>query len=176
MLILLLVIILVTIFWVVFRIAIIPKLNSEPGRYGTASDQSVGKIWSWVIFGVIVTGVIVFIWIWATVQFDQNRDKNAVKAGRKDEVNLIDHKEQIEKEITASLAKYPEIEERIVGDIDPAILVNYPQLKSNETITAQFEALKTIEEEILWVHQDIVASEKKMADRSDNPMNMGLIN
>ncbi len=175
MLIMFLAIIVVTLFLIMFRFVIMPKLSKEEPRYSTTSPYDIARIWSFIILGAIVIGLVGFVWIWAVVQYDQNRDKNSIEAAQKDKANYVEHKVQIEKEITASLARYPEIEERIIGDIDPAILVNFPELKSNETITAQFEALKSIEESILYSNETIVLAEKAMDDRSDNPMNMGLV-
>lgn len=58
--------------------------------------------------------------------------------------------------VRAELSKYPEYEKKIFGDIKPEILLQFPVLKSNETIMKTVEQIVKLEDDVYKLRSRLI--------------------
>ena len=71
--------------------------------------------------------------------------------------------------IRAELAKYPEYEKKIIGDIKPTILLQFPVLKSNETIVKTVEEIVKLEDQVYKTKAKLITTQQEMFYREISP-------
>lgn len=128
----------------------------------------------------IAAGVFgVFLLCGMLFSFDINNKqivaKNKLTKIERERENLIRYRKDIEGNIKSSLAKYPGIESDQLDKIDPIILVNYPKLRSSETLTQEFKALSKVDKQLLANKQDTVDTLNDIQNRKDSIYNKGLL-
>lgn len=130
-----------------------------------------------MVMAGVCGGFLLVIGLMAAVSLNTDHldDRNTIIELREQREEIVLHKERVEDNIRESLSKYPGLEKEIIQDIDPIILVNYPELKSSETITKQFEALSKVEDRLYKNKSTELRLEKNMRVREQNPINWGLL-
>jgi hypothetical protein len=103
------------------------------GKYGN-DGLEIGGMFLVVTggLGIIIKAILIGNVIMAPISLKQNELRIKLYQER-----LVEVEQSVRKE----LDRYPEYEERILGKVDPAILLKYPELKSNQTITEGFKSL-----------------------------------
>lgn len=144
-----------------------------PTRKGYSHERE-----DWLMFpaGMILFFVALF-WIPGVVLLtsDQIDDQNTLIELEEQRGQLKTYEADVEENIRESLAKYPPLEGKIIKDIDPVILVNYPDLKSSKTITEQFKALQSVDKKLLDNKNKQFRIEKDIRNRDQNPVWWGMV-
>ena len=71
--------------------------------------------------------------------------------------------------VRAELSQYPEYEKKILGNITPSILLNFPVLKSNETIVKTVEEIVKLEDQVYKTKARLINIQRKMFYREISP-------
>ncbi len=71
--------------------------------------------------------------------------------------------------VKVELAKYPEYEKKIMGNIRPQFLLQFPKLKSNETITKSVEELVKLEDAVYKIRLELLAIQQEIFAREISP-------
>ncbi len=167
------VIVLLIILIIIFGIGLVLDLraNKLPSRDRTDGGEIVMGITGMIAACLLLVGLLGAM----SLNGDHLDDRNTIIQLREQREEIVLHKERVEDNIRESLSKYPGLEKEIIEDIDPIILVNYPELKSSETITQQFEALSEVEDRLYKNKSAELQREKDMRVREQNPVNWGLL-
>jgi hypothetical protein len=131
-----------------------------------------------VLFPALLAFFIVgLFWIMGvgTLTSDQINNKNTLPELQGQRKELVAYERKVEDNIRESLSKYPAFEGKIIEDIDPVILVNYPDLKSSKTIVKQFEALQSVDKKLFNNKNRELRIRKEIANNEDNPLYWGMI-
>ena len=127
--------------------------------------------------GLAVTAgmMLITVWFGFYVNNEQIKANNKLDKLRQDRIALQQYKENVENNIRESLAKYPGIEKNQLKDINPTILLNYPKLRSSETLTAEFNALTRLDDKLLANRKEVIGTKNDIQNRKDSPYNIGLL-
>lgn len=149
------------------------------GKYSTENKKVTrygGDEWQVLHLGGTITstilGVIVCFWLiigGSSLISGQGNNLRKLDEDYKKEEIIKQRRQDVERDIKSQLDKYPDIEKQIFGSINPTILVQFPQLKSNETITAAFTALNDINNEVAALHIEINEQETAIRYRERSP-------
>ena len=71
--------------------------------------------------------------------------------------------------VRTELSKYPEYEKKIIGDIKPSILLQFPVLKSNETIVKTVEEIVKLEDRVYQTRAKLIKTQTEMFLREISP-------
>lgn len=149
------------------------KVKAKVGRYTSDGE-------GWLFLSVLAgcagaAALIALIIVAAQTNTSHVDDRNKVIELEAKYDEILQYRERVESNIRTSLQQYPEFEEEIVKDINPQILLAYPQLRSSETLTAQFDALDKADERLLNTKTQQLRTERQMRTREENPMLWGLL-
>lgn len=85
-------------------------------------------------------------------------------------INLfVERRDNLAAVIRAELAKYPEYEKKIIGSIAPQILLQFPTLKSNETIIKTVEEIVKIENDVYKLRAVLIQIQTQIYYREITP-------
>lgn len=120
------------------------------------------------VFFLIVAIVIVAFGILVPYT-GQLSDFSSVKQ-KQSEINLFtERKDNLTAVIKTELAKYPEYEKKIMGGITPQILLQFPQLKSNETIVKTVESIVNLENDVYKLRRELIEFQTNIYWREISP-------
>lgn len=85
-------------------------------------------------------------------------------------INLfVERRDNLTTVIRGELGKYPEYEKKIMGNITPQILLQFPMLRSNETIIKTVEELVKIENDVYKLRAELIQTQTKIYYREITP-------
>lgn len=85
-------------------------------------------------------------------------------------INLfVERRDNLTVIIRTELAKYPEYEKKIMGNITPQILLQFPTLKSNETIIKTVEEIVKIENDVYKLREELIRTQAQIYYREITP-------
>lgn len=127
-------------------------------------------IWS---FPVAIAGGLVLVLVGASVvlvPYTSQVKDNVTLQGFDERINIAQARaDDLSAILRTELEKYPEIERELIGNLDPAIILNFPVLKSNETITTLAMSLAEIEDREYSLATERVNTLERMMHRNVNP-------
>lgn len=131
----------------------------------------------WSIVTWIVVSVVAVVTLVAAiyVNVDYAMKTNDLERVEQELAELEDYRESVQSNIAETIDKYPELEIDVVGDIDPEILLQYPQLRSVEALSTQFASLDSAERSILRNRQERLEILKTLRDLRTVPVFYGLL-
>lgn len=90
--------------------------------------------------------------------------------GKKQQIRIYEERrDNLTGVIKVELAKYPEYEKQIITDISPEILVNFPNLRSSETITKTVEEIVKLNDSVYKIRASIVEVQQRIYYREMSP-------
>lgn len=120
------------------------------------------------IFVVIVCVVIMAISIPCTYSFQTN-DFARIK-GLEKKIELYEKRSQeLRAVIRSELDKYPALEKKILNKVNPQILLNYPTLKSNETIMMTCKEIIALEKDTYEIRAELIEQQQEIYERELSP-------
>ena len=124
----------------------------------------------WVLFiALLISFGSVGGWSIGCSQTRQVKDFTRVKELDKKVVLYTQKKNNLTMVVRAELSKYPEYEKAIIGKINPAILLNFPKLKSNETMMETLKRLLELENKVYDLREKLIEVQREMYHREISP-------
>lgn len=85
-------------------------------------------------------------------------------------INLfVERRDNLATIIRGELEKYPKYEKKIIGNITPQILLQFPVLKSNETIIKTVEEIVKIENDVYKFREELIQTQARIYYREISP-------
>ncbi len=137
---------------------------------GQQMNGSDGQI-ACYIFSVAfwLVAIIWFILMTAGTYTCQLQDFIRIKE-IKSEIKLYkERKDNLAGIVKTELAKYPEYEQKIIGDIKPEFLLQFPDLKSNQTITTMVSGILKLEDSVYNLRNSLIGTQRKILYRETSP-------
>lgn len=120
-----------------------------------ASKDNKGIVFGWGVVSVIV-GVIWLLSATIGSYSNQLEDFSSVKQTKQEIKLFSERRESLVAVVRAELSKYPEYEKKILGDIRTEILLQFPVLKSNETIMETAKQIVKLEDDVYKLRSDLI--------------------
>jgi hypothetical protein len=161
---------------VIFSIVALGLVMLRKGRIASKTwkmeyENAKDKAAACVVFAVICW-IITAIWLSAmsvgpyTCQLSDFAD---IKKAKQEIQLYSERRDKLVEIVKVELAKYPEYEKKIVGNIQPQILLQFPNLKSNETIVKTVEEIIKLEDSVYKIRASMIETQKKMFYRELSP-------
>lgn len=137
------------------------------GKQSSGSDCEIAFCVFAIIFWVIASIWLILMTV-GTYTY-QLSDFTEIK-GKKQQIRIYEERrDNLTGIIKAELAKYPEYEKQIIAEISPEILVNFPNLRSSETITKTVEEIVKLNDSVYKIRASIVEVQQRIYYREISP-------
>ena len=143
----------------------------ENGLKNRGWEKNEGRTVVSVMFGIVS---LVVAGLWFSVMTlgsyrAQLYDFSELKGTRAEIALYQERRDNLAIMVKTELSKYPEYEKKIIGDIKPAILLQFPALKSNETIVKTVEEIVKLEDQVYKTMAKLIETQQKMFYREISP-------
>lgn len=153
-------------FWIALWIgltlifAVMSYSHYRPGYYNEGT-------WVFGVFAVIFTLVCL---IGTAADYSlQRTDFTKIRSLEK-KVQLYEAKrDNVSLIVRAELRKYPDLEKQVIGKINPSILLNFPKLQSNQTMTETLKQLLKLENEVYNFREKLIDVQQVIYAREISP-------
>ncbi len=129
----------------------------------------------WKNEGFVVLAVIacIIFLIVGVINLDnfsrQIGDFTTLKALDKKITLYSDRRDNLTNIVRTELSKYPEYEKTIMGNINPQILLSFPQLKSNETMLATVKQILELQDKVYDLQKELIEIQQGIYYREISP-------
>ncbi len=109
--------------------------------------------------GAIILWVIGGIWLFFALAAPYSSQLSYFTEVRQSQENIKLYQERrnnLVAVVRTELAKYPEHEKKIIGDIQPQIILSFPALKSNETIVKTVNDIVALEDAVYKLRSNLL--------------------
>jgi len=120
----------------------------------------------------LIFWVIAVIWLGCMTLGSYTRqinDFSAIKQMKQEVLLYSERRDKLVGIVRIELAKYPQLEKEIIKGIHPQILLQFPVLKSNETIMKTVSEILKLEDEVYKVRANMLVFQRAIYYREISP-------
>ena len=117
-----------------------------------------------------IGGVGLVIFLVTTLNYSRQINDFASVQALEEKVGLYEMKrDNLSQIVRFELSKYPEFEKDVIENINPAILLKFPELKSNQTMVETLQQLLKLENEVYTLREDLIDIQRTIYAREISP-------
>ncbi len=137
------------------------------GVFAAKDNQGENVGVPFIVFGLLCGAILVLLNLFAFSS--QISDCVALRALDAKITLFTERRDNLTEIVRVELNKYPDYEKKIINNINPKFLLNYPRLRSNETIMETAKQILQLQDKVYSLQEEVINTQRSMYYREISP-------